>query len=88
MVAPNPQPVQIVAAGDMPPGPGTRVTRTAGQASGAAAVVVLLVWVARLFGVDLDPDGPGTNAPAEVIAAATALLSIAAAWAMNRGKVA
>lgn len=60
-----------------------RIGRTAIQAGGPGAVIVVANWAATLAGLDLDP-GAGRDLPANVVAAVGVLLTIAAAWAMNR----
>ena len=59
------------------------MARTAAQGGAAAALVVVLAWVAALAGLDLDP-GPARALPLEVATAFQFLLTWAAAAAMNR----
>lgn len=60
-----------------------RIGRTTLQVGTPAAAVVIATWVARLAGLDLDP-GPGTDMPADVVAAWVALSTAGLAALMNR----
>lgn len=60
-----------------------RVGRTSLQVGIPGAIVVIGTWAARLAGLDLDP-GPGVDMPADVVAAWVVVVTIAAAWRMNR----
>jgi hypothetical protein len=76
-----------VVADDPPaaaPGPGARIARTSQQVGGAGAAVIVLVWLARLAHIDLDPDSAAVTPAPEVIVALTGLLSIGGSWLMNR----
>jgi hypothetical protein len=57
--------------------------RTAVQVGVPAAVVGIGSWLARLFGVDLDP-GAGVDLPADVAGYFVAVVTVALAFAMNR----
>lgn len=61
------------------------VARTAAQGGAAAAVIVVLAWLAALARLDLAP-GPATDLPLEVAGALQFLLTWAAAALMNRPK--
>jgi hypothetical protein len=61
----------------------SRIGRTTAQVGVPTAIVVVASWLARLFGIDLDP-GAGVDMPPEVVAAWVAVLTVGAAWAMNR----
>ena len=56
--------------------------RTAIQLGVPAAIIVIATWLARLFGLDLDP-GPGVDMPAEVVAAWGVILGLVFAFRMN-----
>lgn len=60
-----------------------RVGRTAVQVGAPGAVVVILTWVARLAGLDLDPHA-GVDMPADVVAAWIVVVTVGLSWAMNR----
>lgn len=60
-----------------------RISRTVQQAAPTAAALVVLSWLARLAGLDLDP-GPGVDLPADVAVALGALGTAVTAWRMNR----
>lgn len=65
---------------------GQRVGRTAFQGGTAFAAVVVLAWLARVVGLDLDP-GEGDSMPAEIGAALELLLTAGVSWFMNRQAV-
>lgn len=59
-------------------------SRTGQQAFSAGAVVVIVAWLLRLNGIDLNPLADSEEIPTEVTAAWTALMTYAAAVWMNR----
>lgn len=63
-----------------------RKSRTGQQAFQAGAVVVIVVWLLRLNGIDLNPLRDSEEIPTEVTAAWTALMTYAAAVWMNRSR--
>lgn len=64
-----------------------KLGRTAQQLTTGAAAVILLNYVARLAGVDLDPyPGDGVDLPSSVGAALLVAVGQLAAWRMNRRK--
>ena len=65
------------------PSPGQRVARTAAQGGAGVFVVIILEWAAQLAGIDLDP-GDGIGLPVTVSAAFQGLITVAAAYLMNR----
>jgi hypothetical protein len=62
------------------------IARTGIQAGVPAALLVVVGWQCQLHHVDLDP-GAGTDFPSNVSAALALLLTVAAAYWMNRGRL-
>lgn len=64
-----------------------RVARTDSQAAKAAALVLVLVWLLRLFNIDLNPIDDVDDIPLEVGAALSLLLTgVFARWDNRRSK--
>lgn len=59
------------------------IARTGLQVGIPAALVGIGSWLARLHGIDLDPED-GVDLPADVAGYLVAVLTGALAWAMNR----
>lgn len=57
--------------------------RTAVQVGVPTAIVIIGSWLARLAGLDLDPEVAGVDMPAEVVGAWVAVLTVALAFRMN-----
>jgi hypothetical protein len=72
----------VEISADAAPTASQRIARTGGQVGTGGFIIVIVAWLARLFGVDLDP-GPGVEMPPEVTAAFIGLITLLAAWRMN-----